>query len=147
NKYIRGEKVLHIKGIYGVSFAAFLLLILPVTEVFAEISMDDVEKEREEIKEKLSDAEKEVTEIIIEIDENEEEMAELDRVLKENKKQVKEVEQDIDEVQDEIDELEKKIAERFEILKDRVKSYQENGGNSQFIVVLFDAEDFSDFIS
>src|SRR5699024_2257198 len=147
NKYIRGEKVLHIKGIYGVLFAAFLLLILPVTEVFAEKSMDDVEKEREEIKEKLSDAENEVADIIIEIDEIEEEMAELDNVLKENKKQVKETEKDIDEVQDEIDELEKKIEERFEILKDRAKSYQENGGNSQFIDVLFDAEDFSDFIS
>lgn len=138
---------MHIKGIYGVLFAAFLLLILPVTEVFAEKSMDDVEKEREEIKEKLSDAENEVADIIIEIDEIEEEMAELDNVLKENKKQVKETEKDIDEVQDEIDELEKKIEERFEILKDRAKSYQENGGNSQFIDVLFDAEDFSDFIS
>src|SRR5699024_12816634 len=60
---------------------------------------------------------------------------------------VQETEKDIDEVQDEIDELEKKIEERFEILKDRAKSYQENGGNSQFIDVLFDAEDFSDFIS
>lgn len=147
NKYIRGEKVLHIKGIYGSLFAAFLLLILPVTEVFAEKSMDDVEKERDEIKDKLSDAENEVADIIIEIDEIEEEMAELDSVLKENKNQVKETEKDIDEVQNEIDELEKKIEERFEILKDRAKSYQENGGNSRFIDVLFDSEDFSDFIS
>src|SRR5699024_2178719 len=147
NKYIRGGKGLHIEGIDGVLFAAFVLLILPVTEVLAENSMDDVEKERAEIKEKLSDAENEVADIIIETDESEAAAAELDKVLKENKKQVKETEKGIDEVQDEIDELEKKIEERCEILKDGAKSYQENGGNSQFIDVLFDAEDFSDFIS
>src|SRR5699024_9764928 len=43
--------------------------------------------------------------------------------------------------------LEEKIEERFEILKERAKSFQSNGGNVQFMEILFGAEDFNDFIS
>lgn len=137
----------HYKSIYTFLFAAVCLMILPVTAAAAEKNIDDVEEERKEVKDKLSDAEKEVADIIIEMDEIEQEMAELDSVLKENKEQLQETKKDIDDVEEEIDALEKKIEERFKILKDRAKSYQENGGKSRFLDVLFDAEDFNDFIS
>src|SRR5699024_1725721 len=44
-------------------------------------------------------------------------------------------------------ELEEKIEARFDILKERVTSYQKSGGNIGFIEVLFGSKSFGDFIS
>src|SRR5699024_7970580 len=43
--------------------------------------------------------------------------------------------------------LQDKIEERYEILKDRIASYQKSGGDIQYLEVLTGAEDFGDFIS
>src|SRR5699024_10801986 len=60
---------------------------------------------------------------------------------------IQEYEDEITDLEEEIEELEASIEKRDEILKDRISSYQQNGGNISFIDVLFGSDDFGDFIS
>ena len=133
-------------GMYVCLFLLVCFFCFPVGQASAK-SLNDVEKERKEVKEKLSDAEKKIADIVIEIDELEQEMHELEDIMEANEKEMKKTEKDIEKVQKEIDELKRKIEERFDILKERAKSYQESGGNASFLDVLFDAETFNEFIS
>src|SRR5699024_9526976 len=64
-----------------------------------------------------------------------------------NEEAKNEVQEDIEAVEKEIESLEEKIEERFDILKERAKSYQKTGGNISYLEVLFGATDFNDFIS
>lgn len=107
----------------------------------------DIAKERSEIKKELSKAEKELASIMKEKKQLEKEISDLNKSFEANKKAMEEVEKEIDSVKKEIKEIEQKIEERFRILKDRAQSYQHNGGNIQYIEVLFGSESFSDFIS
>lgn len=107
----------------------------------------DIAKDRSEIKKELSKAEKELASIMKEKKQLEKEISDLNKSFEANKKAMEEVEKEIDSVKKEIKEIEQKIEERFRILKDRAQSYQHNGGNIQYIEVLFGSESFSDFIS
>src|SRR5699024_12538061 len=74
----------------------------------------------------------------------------LDENNKENKKVKKEVENledEIDKTKKEIDVLEQEIEERNEILKERLSSYQKDGGEVGFMEVIFGSVSFEDFIS
>ena len=113
----------------------------------AEKSMKDVKEERESIKKDLSDAEKKAADILIEIDELNKEIEQLDDILVANEKEIEKTNEEIDKEKAEIDKIKKRIEERFQILRDRAKSYQASGGNINFLDVLFDAEDFNEFIS
>jgi murein DD-endopeptidase MepM/ murein hydrolase activator NlpD len=124
----------------------FGMLIVP-TSIYAEKDLQDIQKERQEVKAALTDAEKEIANLLIEMKEIDEAIQLLDETLKENQQQIEKTEAEIKETKAEIKILEDKIEQRFEILKDRAKSYQANGGNIRFLDVLFNAEDFSDFIS
>src|SRR5699024_7114834 len=95
----------------------------------------------------LTDAEKEVADIVIEIEEKNIEIDELQHTLDKNEEAKNEVQEDIEAVEKEIESLEEKIEERFDILKERAKSYQKTGGNISYLEVLFGATDFNDFIS
>src|SRR5699024_1713688 len=50
-------------------------------------------------------------------------------------------------LQTEINELEENIEDRFDLLKNRVSSYQESGGSTNYLEVIFGAENFGDFIN
>lgn len=130
--------------------ASTLLLIsgvlLPLN-VHAEKNLDEVKDEQKDVKKDLSDAETEVADILIEIDDMNNEIAELDSILEANQQEINKTEDEIDELEKEIKKLEDKIEERFDILKDRAKSYQENGGNINYLEVILGAKDFSEFIS
>src|SRR5699024_3041450 len=54
---------------------------------------------------------------------------------------------DIEKLEQEISDLENDIAARYEILKDRVKSYQKNGGNVSFMDVVLGSNNFSELFS
>lgn len=120
--------------------------IVPLTS-FAEKDLSDIQKERKEIKEDLTKAEEEVAEILLEIEEKNKEIKELNQTLEANANAIQEVKDEIDYEKKQIKILEDKIEERFNILKDRAKSYQKTGGNIKYLEVLFGAEDFTDFIS
>lgn len=124
------------------------------SEVYAQPTLNEISTERAKIKKQLSKAEKQVAEILLEIEEINEELKLVQSSLKENQNQQKEIkteikkyEEDIEELQKEIDQLEEEIEKRNDILKNRISSYQENGGNIHFLDVLFGAKDFTDLIS
>lgn len=114
---------------------------------YADKGLKDIREERSEIKKELSKAEKEIVSIIEEIEEINAELSVLEEALKENERAVEEVESEMDLVQKEIDILEERIEERFIILGERAKSYQETGGNISYLEVILGAKSFSDFIS
>lgn len=114
---------------------------------YAEESLKDIREERSEIKKELSKAEKKIVSIMDEIKELNAELSVLEQSLKENEKAIKEVETEIEDVQEEIELLQEKIDERFDILSDRAKSYQQTGGDISYLEVIFGSKNFSDFIS
>lgn len=110
-------------------------------------TLDEVNAKQQEVKVKLSKAESKIADILYEIKEINEKIKKLQHAIDENNKQIEKTEKQIKSLQKEIDELNEKIEKRNEILKTRIASYQHNGGNVQFIEVLFGAEGFTDFIS
>lgn len=110
-------------------------------------TLEEVNTKQEEVKAKLSKAESKIADVLYEIKEINEEIKKLEYALDENKKQIKKSEERIDTLQEEIDTLNEQIEKRNEILKTRIASYQHNGGNVQFLEVLFGAEGISDLIS
>jgi len=129
-----------------VTTIAFSGLIQP-SYTYAKTNLKDIREERTEIKKELSKADKEINSIMDEIKEINTELSILEQSFKENELAMKEVKAEMKSVQEEIDILEAKIEERFEILSDRAKSYQQTGGNISYLEVILGAKDFSDFIS
>lgn len=124
------------------------------TSVYAEKSLDDINSERQEIKSKLSKAESEIADVLYEIKDINDKLARVEDSIKENQQQLDKAEKkigkyedEIAELQEEIDALNKKIEERNDILKTRISSYQDNGGNIQYLEVFLGAKDFSEFVS
>ncbi|WP_188453343.1 coiled-coil domain-containing protein [Virgibacillus oceani] len=122
--------------------------------VNAQKSMSDIKDQRAEIKVNLSDAEQKIADVLVELEELNKMIARVDYALGENNKQMKETEdkitgtkKEVEKLEAEIVKLEKEIQERYEIMKDRVASYQKNGGSIGFLEVIFGSESFGDFIS
>lgn len=114
---------------------------------YAEQSLKEIREERSEIKGELSKAEKEIVTIMDEIKGINMELSVLQEALEENERAVVEVEGELKVVQKEIDVLEERIEERFIILGDRAKSYQETGGSISYLDVVLGAKSFTEFIS
>lgn len=113
-----------------------------------------IEEERANIKKDLSKADAEIADILIDLEELKHKIAELNKaqdennqVLNETEETIETYEEEIAELEDEIEELEASIEKRNNILKERISSYQQNGGNISFIDVLFGSDNFGDFIS
>lgn len=138
-----------------IAFLVFGGLSLPTITAHAEpSSLDEVKKERQKLKEKLSDKEKEIAAVLDEIEKLHNEIVELEDGLKANQEALNETEELIEQYNDQIDEIQKdidviniRIQERSEILKTRLSSYQENGGNISYLEVLLGSKGFNDFIS
>lgn len=145
------------KTLVAFSTIAILLfggLALPTITAQAEpSSLAEVQKERQKLKEKLNDKEKEIATVLEEIEALHNEIVELENGLKANKEALNETEDlieeyntQIDEIQNEIDVINVRIQERAEILKTRLSSYQENG-NINYLEVLLGSKGFNDFLS
>ncbi|WP_156288629.1 PcsB-like coiled-coil domain-containing protein [Oceanobacillus salinisoli] len=123
---------------------------------YAESTKDlnDIQDQRKDIKEDLSETESKVTEIISEIDGLNHEIERVNQIIIEKQALIDDTEKDINntisevnELQDEIKELEESIEKRYDILKNRVSSYQQAGGSVNYLEVIFGSESFGDFIS
>ncbi|HIV74213.1 MAG TPA: peptidoglycan DD-metalloendopeptidase family protein [Candidatus Pseudogracilibacillus intestinigallinarum] len=121
-------------------------VLYPTNDIAAE-KIEDIQKDRENIKKDLKKANKEIKKLVKEIKELNIEIKEYKETLKQNEKAMKETKKEIKKVEEEIEKLEEEIEKRFDILKERAKSIQSNGGDIQYIEILFGAEDFNDFIS
>src|SRR5690625_7210894 len=116
------------------SLLVFSILLLPEVSYASPSNLTEVQKERKQIKEKLSDKELEIAEVLDEIEDLHNELEEIKAALKANEKHMKETEEaitqyeaEIEEIQKEIDRLSVEIYKRNEILKNRIASYQKNG--------------------
>lgn len=90
---------------------------------------------------------KKVNDLNIDIDVLENAIKENEKEVKEVTKEVKKLETDIKKTEDEIVVLEKEIEKRNEILKERLSSYQRDGGEVGFMEVIFGSKGFEEFIS
>ncbi|MEI3611563.1 C40 family peptidase [Pseudogracilibacillus sp. SO30301A] len=115
-------------------------------QVHAE-TLQSVQNKQQEVKSQLSKAESKIADILYEIKEINEEISKLQYALEENQKQIDKTEEQITNLDNEIDELNEKIEQRNEILKNRIASYQENGGQIDYMEVVLGSEGFSDFVS
>ncbi|WP_281413778.1 PcsB-like coiled-coil domain-containing protein [Ornithinibacillus massiliensis] len=134
--------------IFGISFS---------THVLADDKKDDlqeIKKQREQIQENLSGAEKQISTIMSEIDNLNEEINDVEEEISKKQLLIDETEDklhntvnEIEQLQKEIQELDENIAKRHKLLEDRISSYQKSGGHISYLEVLLGAQSFSDFIS
>ncbi|WP_156288468.1 murein hydrolase activator EnvC family protein [Oceanobacillus salinisoli] len=124
------------------------------TVVDAANNIDDVKNERSELKKDLSDTEAKIADVLIDLKELNKEIERVEESLKQNEKmldeaneEIEDTENEIEKLKEEIAEIEKSIERRYEILKDRVVSYQKSGGTITYLEVIFGSESFGDFIS
>ncbi|GKU82242.1 C40 family peptidase [Niallia sp. NCCP-28] len=113
----------------------------------------DISQKRADLKSQISDAE-------IKIVEAEEELAALtqkiNRVdaavaantekIQETKEKIQETKKEIAKLEVEIKELKDRIEKRNNILKERARTFQENGGSVDYVEVLLGAATFKDFV-
>lgn len=115
--------------------------------VSAERNIDELKTEQNDLNKDLSKVETKIKGILTDIKEIHKEIVELETEIKQNKKLIKEVEDDIVEQEGAIDLLNVRIDERSEILKNRISSFQQSGGNVNFLEVLLGAKSPLELIS
>lgn len=117
-------------------------------------SLDQLKKQRQQIKENLSKKEAEIVTVLEEIAQLHEEITnieqeinELDNNITETEEKILTYEKEFYQLVDEINILNEAIEARSEILNNRLVAYQENGGDISFLEVILNAKTFTDFIS
>ena len=163
------------KVLYGLVIGGLLsLVVTPPVTISAESvgdvedEIEAIEKEKKEIEEKQSgiesnkkDTEKKINENLNQQSSVKAEVNSIDRQLAEtnNKitakekeiettnQEIKSLEEEIKTLNNEIDELIEKIEKRDVLLKNRLRSIQQSGGEMNYMEVIFGAKSFDDFIS
>lgn len=114
----------------------------------------EVYSERSSIKANLSDAEAKIANVMIDLKERNKKIEQVDKALTANqnkmdetKAELKDTKAEVNKLEDEIKTLEDEIEARYEILKERVVSYQKSGGNIGYMDVIFGSKSFSEFIN
>lgn len=117
-------------------------------------SLNEIQQDRQSIKNQLTQKEKEIFNVLEEINTIHKEMTDMEKELDENNAKMVETEEKIVEYEeqfyallDEINELNEVIDKRNDILKNRLAAYQENGGDISFLEVILNAKSFQEFIS
>ncbi|GAA0589075.1 peptidoglycan DL-endopeptidase CwlO [Virgibacillus siamensis] len=126
------------------------------TTVHAETpsNLQEVQSERSDIKQDLSKAESKIADVMVDLEKLNKKIEQVEHALEQNKQKMKETKgkisntkKEVAAFEKEIKQLEEDIEKRYEILKDRIKSYQRSGGDVSFLQVVFGSESFSDLIS
>ncbi|SFA90134.1 N-terminal domain of peptidoglycan hydrolase CwlO-containing protein [Lentibacillus halodurans] len=116
--------------------------------------LQDVQDERSEVQSDLSDAEAEIADVMEEKEELNEKIESFTKALDKNEQKMEETEEQITEteekaaeIEEEVTALEEKIEERKAILKERLVSLQKQGGDINYMEVIFGSKSFGDMIS
>ncbi|MFJ8266120.1 NlpC/P60 family protein [Peribacillus asahii] len=116
-------------------------------------SISNIKSERTEVQKEIAEAQKLIKELNAEQAKLTKQIEQVEKAIQENnakitktKEQIKETQVDVDALKKSIAALEERIANREEVLKERALSFQESGGDVNYVEVLFGATDFSDFV-
>nr|WP_276540566.1 peptidoglycan DD-metalloendopeptidase family protein [Salipaludibacillus agaradhaerens] len=109
---------------------------------------EQTEKEREaaEKEEELESIEEEIDDVKEEIKQLDDEVIETNEHITEKEAEVEETTARVEQLHEDIEELEERIAARDELLKERVKSMYQNGGNVNYLEVVLGAQSFGDLV-
>ena len=99
-----------------------------------------------EAKVKIAEAQNKVEKLDAQIKRVNKAIEENKELIEETQSKMKKTEKEIASLEKEIKELEKRIEKRNNILKERARTFQENGGSVDYIEVLLGAESFKDFV-
>ncbi|MFE8701640.1 murein hydrolase activator EnvC family protein [Cytobacillus sp. FJAT-54145] len=130
------------------------------TDIASASKLQDLKNQKSELQNKRSDVNSQIDEAEQEIDSIQQEQAELKSEIKrldlaigdaetkiiEKQKEIEAKKIEIEELQKEIVVLTARINKRNELLKDRARSFQENGSVVSYLDVLMGAKSFGDFI-
>ncbi|MGE7906098.1 murein hydrolase activator EnvC family protein [Peribacillus sp. NPDC094092] len=133
--------------------------ILAAPSVYAE-SISNLEKQKESIQEKRSGVESNISETEKKIDNlqdkqmtAEDQIAALEAKIAESAKkidaknaEITQTKKEIEALKEEIKVLKERIAKRNEVLKERALSFQETGGDVNYLEVLFGSSSFGDLV-
>ncbi|MGG3555301.1 peptidoglycan DD-metalloendopeptidase family protein [Peribacillus frigoritolerans] len=133
--------------------------ILAAPSVYAE-SISDLEKQKESIQEKRSGVESNISETEKKIDSlqdkqmtAEDQIAAIEAKIAESAKkidaknaEITQTKKEIEALKEEIKVLKERIAKRNEVLKERALSFQETGGDVNYLEVLFGSSSFGDLV-
>ncbi|MFD6440033.1 coiled-coil domain-containing protein, partial [Peribacillus sp. NPDC060186] len=117
-------------------------------------SISEIQSERTGIQSDISAAEQVIQELKKEQSKMNSQIAQIETAMKENdekikdtKQEIKDTEKDIDSLKKEIKALEERIAKREEVLKERALSFQESGGDVDYIEVVLGSKSFGEFVN
>lgn len=120
----------------------------------AQAQIAENERRQAEVTERITeiDGDLEVTETNLEEKQNEiditnTEISTLEGSISDTEGQIDETEEELETLADEIEDLIDRIEERDALIKNRLRSIQHNGGNINYLQVLFGAQSFGDFIN
>ncbi|UZD46769.1 murein hydrolase activator EnvC family protein [Peribacillus frigoritolerans] len=133
--------------------------ILAAPSVYAE-SISDLEKQKESIQEKRSGIESNISDTEKKIDSlqdkqmtAEDQIAAIEAEIAESAKkidaknaEITQTKKEIEALKEEIKVLKERIAKRNEVLKERALSFQETGGDVNYLEVLFGSSSFGDLV-
>ncbi|MEC0296965.1 murein hydrolase activator EnvC family protein [Peribacillus frigoritolerans] len=133
--------------------------ILAAPSVYAE-SISDLEKQKESIQEKRSGVESNISETEKKIDSlqdkqmtAEDQIAAIEAKIAESAQkidaknaEITQTKKEIEALKEEIKVLKERIAKRNEVLKERALSFQETGGDVNYLEVLFGSSSFGDLV-
>ena len=133
--------------------------ILAAPSVYAQ-SISDLEKQKESIQEKRSGVESNISDTEKKIDSlqdkqmtAEDQIAAIEAKIAESAKkidaknaEITQTKEEIEALKEEIKVLKERIAKRNEVLKERALSFQETGGDVNYLEVLFGSSSFGDLV-
>ncbi|MES1040431.1 murein hydrolase activator EnvC family protein [Peribacillus simplex] len=133
--------------------------ILAAPSVYAE-SISDLEKQKESIQEKRSGVESNISDTEKKIDNlqdkqmtAEDQIAAIEAKIADSTKkidaknaEISQTKKEIEALKEEIKVLKERIAKRNEVLKERALSFQETGGDVNYLEVLFGSSSFGDLV-
>lgn len=117
------------------------------TTVEASTTLSENKEKIKKVEKEIIKSSKKVNDYNLDIDVLENAISENDREAKKVSKEVDKLETDVKKLEKEIVVLEEEIKQRNEILKERLSSYQTDGGEIGFMEVIFGSKGFEEFIS
>ena len=137
-----------------IGFGSLSSTVFAQTEQELKSNEQQIQKQRADVTKNLSKAEKEIADVLYELDQQNAKINKTKKALQANedkltetKKSIADSESIVKNLKEDIADLEDKIVKRFDILKERLSSYQRSGGDIAFLDVLAGSQSFSEFAS